>query len=939
MKIMQIKSLLSKYPHTSEVHALQFFYDSLPFNVRLNPFHELTEKEWYYLLKTLLEKAPYPPIWIREIFSEILNIPAYQSNLAGVISILSDIHEKDSLDLATFRTILRTKNRENFILALRVLSKVGLYSKKNIECLVNYSEQEAIVPLIGVMHHLNVWNDYHHLLSEIPDLSVLNNALNFIAGYVPNDQIASLIAKIKKSSNVLKTLMQLHLVCEKLEVDTLSDAVYLFLADSKTELDKEKFEHAALSAVLLNYFDEPLGNIKSQILDPMEELDLIRPSFLADFSYRSSLTIREYVYLLLSNDSKKVLSWLKQVPEFLNIFPIPAMIKLINLAADQPELAKALQSATKLRQISFFDGGRSTSSSWRVADGLLNKAIPPKLKPSQTKEQINSVEINRQHYQQLTELTNNQWKFFRLQGRTILFQNEHKDVFAIKIKRTDESLATLEAEYKTINHLASSNTELNLKSKLPTPNEICEIENLSDDLQKILSPEDYQALISLIGSNKQYTAYSYTIKSENKGYLTYLHDPTLSKEDYQKANEAIVYDLCQLLVQKGMVNHQLCDIFHTRRDVDQREDSGRYLVLADLLSPAALNNPDNRPGSGRLNAWERSADFPNVRASGLADFGDWLPLNDFMQQSDFIKMFLSPALNTYGESLGNYTISNILAEYQYVLMLNAGKRGKALAQNERDEGASDQETFYIWKELAEQLITNCALMASILTHQPIHEVRFFLSSMIDSQMLARQMQFWMTDEYVSYMNNEQIPSGVYEADTRIFLDKTLIRPASYSETLGCVQNGVDQDLGFVNGQEPIKKFNELLYWMDSYVLSKYHERVLVKKECRAILKETNPTTRIEKLKNPYTLSYLQSKERYQYLYELFPNDQANKNSHQEKRKPNLQGGEEQKFDRQFLKESAAREKIKQELRIWKASRAVNKDKVSSGLQNNNQKTM
>jgi hypothetical protein len=347
-------------------------------------------------------------------------------------------------------------------------------------------------------------------------------------------------------------------------------------------------------------------------------------------------------------------------------------------------------------------------------------------------------------------------------------------------------------------------------------------------LSSHVSPEALQQFSDRIGNNDSRTAYIYKVNPKECDYFTYLHDVVLSDAEYEKANRVAVHDLYTLLGH-GVVFPQLADLFHNSEHVDDREDKGRYLVMVNLLR--------SRGGSGRLTGWKEAVEFPNVRASGLADLGDRASINDYIGYTERVREFYDFAWDQYRDRGANYLFANLMSEYQYVLFLIAGRRGCDLTERARAEGKSEEEIKAIWQKLALQILRNCAQAVAILTHQSENGAEKFLSGVVNIKLLARQMQYWMTNEYIPDVMNNHIPTDVYGEGVRVNVDFDRFREGTFNATYGCSIDGKHPDLGPVNGQEPLKAANELFYWMVNSVYSPYHQLRLAFSDMQNILNE------------------------------------------------------------------------------------------------------
>ena len=409
-----------------------------------------------------------------------------------------------------------------------------------------------------------------------------------------------------------------------------------------------------------------------------------------------------------------------------------------------------------------------------------------------------------------------EWKFFRIQGRTILLKNPEGNILAVKIKKENENIFELYKEFHTLAYLRKHAKKLNLKSYFPDPIGINKIDNLADFLKKAGAPENLDTgnLISLIGKKTDPEAYVYAVDASHVDYFTYLQDIQLSDETFCEANRHIVSDLFQLLA-NGMVYYQLADLFHDAEDShEKRDDRGRYLVLVDLLRGVV------RYGAGEVFRWKKAIEYSNLRGSeGIADFGDWISLFEYLY-GEFSEKHFSGAKEMHQEKAGQYILANVMAEYLYVLFLIAGKRGHDLTQQAKAAGKPVEEINKIWLTLAEQQLDNCSQALSLFGLLSEKHSKEYLLKITNIEHLANQMRWWMTEDYIDEFKNNSIPPGIYDESVKLKLDFKKVR--YFNDKVGFSINGIDQDLGAESGQEPIKEFNKMLYWMVSGVVCSYH---------------------------------------------------------------------------------------------------------------------
>lgn len=538
---------------------------------------------------------------------------------------------------------------------------------------------------------------------------------------------------------------------------------------------------------------------------------------------------------LMLNNNKTVL---EKIAEYAGEAALCALLD--KLYRHPEEAAKAAASTNHLLSIQFHDGGQSEDA-WSAITGRVIKAAPAPRKRKDHADlstQLSGGAATRPALRAdfLQNIDKYGVKFLRLQGRTILLQDKEGLILAVKVQKHSESVDELTKEYNSTTYLRQHAGELRLQSALPAPVCITTINSVHDWLKPHVSAEELESFKKMTGTFPARSAYVYKVDPRQCDYFTYLHDPALSDAAYSKANRAAVHDLYSLLL-RGVVFTQLGDIFHNSEHVEDRDDRGRYIVLVNLVRDGS--------GSGRLTGWKKAVEYPNVRASGLADLGDRTSINDFIGDTERVRRYYSSAYSSYRGTTGNYLLANIMAEYQYVLFLIAGRRGCELTERVKStQGQTDEEIkakiSQIWLSLARQVVSNCAQAVAVSTHQPEAQAEKFLASVVDVSRLARQMQYWMTAEYIPDLKQNRIPEDIYGTGTNVFVNFSDFRSGTFNDVTGCAIDGVNPDLGAVNGQEPLKEANKLFYWMVNCIYEPYHQLRMTTQDIHKVLREADP---------------------------------------------------------------------------------------------------
>jgi|GEM_PF-2764354 len=462
---------------------------------------------------------------------------------------------------------------------------------------------------------------------------------------------------------------------------------------------------------------------------------------------------------------------------------------------------QSLGAVQGLSEIELFDGGRSDdlwSRSSRQQLAALRGPKPgkpqPKLIEAFLRNRIDLANIARVSLHEYSPAGS----FVKFQGRTIILQQG--DTWrALKFQKHSETDGALEREFNTLSTLHEKREELGLLSDLPQPVGIMAFTDLVEWLnnEPACDPASRDTFLNMIyenGSNA-YTTFVYDMNGQQKTWLRYLHSPVIAASSFREANYRVVHDLCVLL-QKGVVYAEMADIFHNHDG--NRPDGGRYRVFINILNNYAL-------GLGRINAWKDEAvKYPDMRESGIADVGDWISINDLLYSSEYVQANFKDVHTRTGDKTGNVLLANIMGEYLYILYLIAGARALDLSAD-----APAERMDAIWLEAAAQQIENSAQMVSLLSPLSIEQARDFLSHKVDVHRLARQMRYWMTDEYKDDIRANRVRDGIYARETIVKVDAARIRAGTFDFEPGSSDEVRSADLGLVNGQEPIKEADML----------------------------------------------------------------------------------------------------------------------------------
>lgn len=590
------------------------------------------------------------------------------------------------------------------------------------------------------------------------------------------------------------------------------------LMASKQLLDQKNYPQIALHVIFLieinkqqNHLTPSQINLLCEILNQyLSDSSLISEKDFLDADTSDAKDVMEQLLVkgkVLLN--KKNYKWF----DLLIQLSIIALRKDIVSDRYKQLFAIFFQRDLNLKEIIFMDGGDSVCD-WipfakSVFSILPEPAIEDKTFPL-ADEIIDLLENKKDDEFTIESEVFSDLVFERILGRTIICINSIGHRIAFKIQKEDESTKTLKKEYYSLCVLNAKKAALGLKSYIPTPLKLLQLSHQS--LMIWLSKQtnlDTQSLINSIGHAPYHGVLCYQVDSQYADYFTYLHDPALPFSQFVMANRRAVHDLCRLMGE-GILFHQLADLFHnSEKNHEARSEGGRYTVLIDLIL-----NQLNYKGSGRLTGWKKSVRYPNLRGTGLADLGDWFRMNQIYTLDDIqliFKKYLVYVEENFGTAAPNYVMANLLTEYQYVLFLIIGVRAVLLEK----KANKAEEIEFIWHSSAMLVISNCAQMLGNLTTYSENEAKKLLCQSIKPHHLARQMQYFMTNEYVAHTKQLFIKPDVFSKKVDADICFGEFRRGTFDEKIGNSINGIDEDLGNINGQEPIKEANKLFYKMTS----------------------------------------------------------------------------------------------------------------------------
>lgn len=441
-------------------------------------------------------------------------------------------------------------------------------------------------------------------------------------------------------------------------------------------------------------------------------------------------------------------------------------------------------------------------------------------------------------------------KSLQFLGRTLLIHQENDpEIFALKISKNSQDKQALIREYEMVKFLGDYKSDIGLKSTLPTALQIVQIQHKNlEEFLKSYKLDKVFGQDKLIAPQDTYTVYRYRAKED---YFTYLYD---IKEDdkFYKAVENSLHDLLIMFCDYGVIFNQLVPLFHSIPDERDRADNGRYIVLTNIIKNFSnireldkSNSEGNLypKGTGRLPEFQKALEFPNIRASGLADLGDCIFIGQISDVSgkdwyesiscNLVRPIFNEETKKWGsrnsifKSWGDKTdlvlIANFLAEYIFVITLLSGER----ILNTKDE--NNVLLPVTWLKVVDSVIEATTKAIISITDFNKDEVNDFFSKVINKTILARQMKFYMTNEYTKYIEKPKefpkLPIDLYDADTEVKVSYSIKdRKKYWVEGKGFAELKTP-DLGAPYSHLPLTELIKFVHLPPLFILSYKHQQL------------------------------------------------------------------------------------------------------------------
>ena len=216
-----------------------------------------------------------------------------------------------------------------------------------------------------------------------------------------------------------------------------------------------------------------------------------------------------------------------------------------------------------------------------------------------------------------------------------------------------------------------------------------------------------------------------------------------------------------------------------------------------------LKNSVSMKSLGMISRWLKGIRYPNIRKQkGNADEGDFIFFTEACSKtSEFAQKYVRNMFTQHPKNYKTMLLANIISEYLLVFELIAGYWARKVEQSLTGDDRAKEK---IWIDIVERLIETYSYGFSIITGISQKIVEIYFRSSFDWEKYAKQMRYWMAKnpKYIEGIKKRCIPNDIYDPGTEIHYGEA--REGTWSDEIGCSENQKDEDLGFVNGANPIQ---------------------------------------------------------------------------------------------------------------------------------------
>jgi hypothetical protein len=471
-----------------------------------------------------------------------------------------------------------------------------------------------------------------------------------------------------------------------------------------------------------------------------------------------------------------------------------------------------LRKAFRLWRIEFRDGGNTSITISKIAEGVfvnspfLELEKPPVQPPVFESKKLSDIPIKEG---QVFKTLLKDAQVYKVLGRTLIYRTKAGGYIGIKflkhskitlpngkVQMVREDPGKLIYESKFLDYLNRLKKEgVGLAAIYPDSSLIgdqrvvrIQQDEFSEEIKEKLEEFAFQSAkhneeSKVDTTDGYFTLMTYTINTPD--YFSYLYEA----EDNQigDSTQKNIHDLF-VLAKYGLIHPDIIELFHNIINIG-RLDRGRYFWMIDIIRPAS-----RRSGAGRLHAWEKTVEYPNMRLSGPSDFSEMVTLDELIALTHPHSISMQNNLQRFSpKGRKKIILANSIGNYLLAWVLNEGKRLKR--KNKLTwQDAEEMST------LAESIRRVYSTAYQAFTERSDTDI----SGLIDWNIFAKQMAFFMTDAYIVPLQQKNLPTDLYSPDT--FIEYELNIETSRGWTYkGWMLDGENPDLGPVNGPIPLQE--------------------------------------------------------------------------------------------------------------------------------------
>ena len=433
------------------------------------------------------------------------------------------------------------------------------------------------------------------------------------------------------------------------------------------------------------------------------------------------------------------------------------------------KVPEKLKHAFRLLYLCFGDGEENITTGYFIAENCLKhlpltnfKLLPADPPVFERKSMDDIPGIDKGHLDTLLEGA----ELYKVMGRTAVYKTRQGKYLALKfLKYSESKLNGSDIEYRTedpgklvyeneyfgyLNELKKQGA--NLRSEYPRPvfingQRVVRVDSgyFQEDMicginRSIALSRKPDEKFSVDSTSDRYTIMAY--EADTPDYFTYLHE----EKDDEKSREAFdrnLHDLC-VLARFGIVHPDIIDMFHTFNV--RKRDKGIYFWMNDVIQ-----GTHTFLGAGRLSGWENAIKYSNMRVSGNADFAEMVRLDDLVTLEQEHSKYLKSNLNRFPvEKRKSYLMAHFIGNYLLAAVLTEGKRLKPAGK--------------LVPEYRDKLADRIRDMYTAAYTGLLGEGSEDISLLVDWDMFARQMIFFMGGEYKKYAG-KNVPEGIIDGLT------------------------------------------------------------------------------------------------------------------------------------------------------------------------------